>query len=109
MKRKQAKARRIIYDSVKGTLMLVITLLNTAKECFDTLTNLYRKKAPIHKSVLKNKVRTLKVEKDEGATSFFCKIPQVRDQLLAIGVSVDDGDLVQTVFGLPSSWEPFPS
>ena len=73
-KRKQAKAKRIIYDSVKDTLMLVITPLKTAKECFDTLTNLYEKKAPSQKRVLKNKLLTLKMEKDEGVVSFFTKI-----------------------------------
>ena len=45
-KKKQAKARRIIYDSVKETMMPNITTLNIAKECFDTLANLYEKKAP---------------------------------------------------------------
>ena len=45
-KKKQAKARRIIYDSVKETVMPNITALKTAKECFDTLANLYEKKAP---------------------------------------------------------------
>ena len=51
-KKKQAKARRIINDSVKETLMLTITPLKIAKECFDTLTNLYEKKAPSQKRVL---------------------------------------------------------
>ena len=45
-KRNQAKAKRVIFDSVKYHLMPVITPLKTAKECFDTLTNLYEKKAP---------------------------------------------------------------
>ena len=45
-KKKKSKARRIIYDSVKETLMPTITPLKTTKECFDTLTNLYEKKAP---------------------------------------------------------------
>ena len=45
-KKKQAKARRIIYGYVKETLMTNITSLKTDKECFDTLTNLYEKKAP---------------------------------------------------------------
>ena len=45
-KRKQGKARRIIYDSVKETVMPNITALKTAKECFDTLANLYEKKVP---------------------------------------------------------------
>ena len=88
--------------------MLVVTPFKTAKECFDTLANLYERKAPNQKRVPKNKLRTLKMEKDEGVASFFTKISQVRDQLLAIGVTVDEDDLVQTVVdGLPRSWETF--
>ena len=94
-KNKQAKARRIIYDSVKETLMPNITSLKTAKECFDTLTNLYEKKAPSQKRVLKKRLQTLKMNKDEGVGPFFTKIAQVRDQLTAIGIAVDDNDLVQ--------------
>ena len=73
-KKKQAKARRIIYDSVKETLMPTITPLKTAKECFDTLTNLYEKKACSQKRVLKKRLRTLKMNKDEGIAPFFTKI-----------------------------------
>ena len=53
--KKQAKARRIIYDSVKETMMPNITALKNAKECFDTLAKLYEKKAPSQKRVLKKK------------------------------------------------------
>ena len=107
-KKKQVKARRIIYDSVKETLMPTITPLKTAKECFDNLTNLYENKAPSQKRVLKKRLRTLKMNKDEGVGPFFTKIAQVRDQLTAIGITVDDDDLVQIVFdGLPNSWETF--
>jgi len=35
-KKNQAKAKRIIFDSVKGSIMPVIASLKTAKECFDT-------------------------------------------------------------------------
>ena len=70
-KKKQAKARRIIYHSVKETLMPTITPLKIAKECFDTLTNLYEKKAPIQKIVLKKRLRTLKMNNDEGVEPFF--------------------------------------
>ena len=88
--------------------MPTITPLQTAKECFDTLTNLYEKKAPSQKRVLKKRLRTLKMSKDEGVAPFFAKIAQVRDQLSTIGVPMDDDDLVQSVFdGLPSSWETF--
>ena len=73
-----------------------ITALKTAKECFDTLANLYEKKAPSQKRVLKKRLWTLKLNKDEWVGSFFMKIAQVRDQLIAIGIVVDDDDLVQT-------------
>ena len=69
-KRKHGKARRIIYDSVKETVMPNITALKTAKECFDTLANLYEKKALSQKRVLKKRLRTLKLNKDEGVGSF---------------------------------------
>ena len=50
----------------------------------------------------------MKMNKDEGIGPFFTKIAQARDQLIAIGIAVDDDDLVQTVVdGLPSSWETF--
>jgi hypothetical protein len=48
------------------------------------------------------------MEKGESVASFYSRIAQIRDQLLVIGVTVDDDDLVQAIFyGLPSSWETF--
>ena len=55
-KKNQSKAKRIIYYSVKDHLMPVITSLNTAKECFDTLTNIYEKKDLSQKRELKYKI-----------------------------------------------------
>ena len=39
----------------------------------------------------------MKLDKGEKVGSFFTKIAQVRNQLIAIGITVDDDDLVQTV------------
>ena len=91
-KKKQANARRIICGSVKETLMPTITLLKVAKECFNTLTNLHEK-ALSQKRVLKKRLRTLKMNKDEGVGPFSTKIAQVRDQLTAFGITLDDNDL----------------
>ena len=50
----------------------------------------------------------MKLTKDEGVGSFFTKIAQVRNQLTAIGIAVDDDELVQTIVdGIPNSWEMF--
>jgi hypothetical protein len=46
--------------------------------------------------------------KDDSIATFFSKITQTKDQLIAIGVPVNDDDLVQTAFdGLPESWGVF--
>ena len=107
-KKKQAKAKRVIFDSVKDNLMDLLALLGTAKECFNALANLYEKKAPTQRRVLKKQLRSVRMEKDEKVATFFSRIAQIRDQLLAIGDKVEDDDLVQTVFdGLPTTWETF--
>ena len=107
-KRNQAKARRIIYDFVKEHIMPIITPLKIAKECFETLVKLYKTKVTSQKRLLKSQLRSLNMEKDESVKSFFTKISHLKDQLLAIGVSVDDVDLIQTVFdGLTFAWEAY--
>ena len=107
-KKNQAKEKRIIYDSVKDNLMSVITPLKTAKECFETITNLYEKKFPTQKRDLKNKLCNLKMERDDIVVSFFTNISRVKDQLRSIGVQMDEDDLLQTAIAeLPPSCETF--
>jgi glutaredoxin 2 len=103
-KRKQTKAKRIIFYSIKDNMMPLIGHLRTAKDCFDALENLYEKKEPTQKRILKKQLHTLKMGKDDTVATFFSKIAQTKDQLIAIGVPVDDDDLVQTTFhGLPAA------
>jgi hypothetical protein len=43
--------------------------------------------------------------KDDTVATFFSKIAQTKDQLIAIGVLVDDDDLVHiAIDGLPATW-----
>jgi L-lactate utilization protein LutB len=39
----QAKAKRIIFDSVKDSIMSAMTLLMNSKDCMDSLVNQYEK------------------------------------------------------------------
>jgi hypothetical protein len=104
-RKKQTKAKRTIFYSVKDNMMPIIGHLRTVKECFDALENLYEKKAPTQKIILKKQLHTLRMGKNESVATFFSKIAQTRDQLIAIGVAVDDDDLLQiAVDGLPESW-----
>jgi hypothetical protein len=45
-RKSQAKAKRIIFDSFRDSIMPAMTSLMTAKDCMDTLVNLYEKHAP---------------------------------------------------------------
>jgi len=58
-KRDQAKAKRVIFNSVKDNIMSVLTSLMMTKECYDTLLNLYEKTIPSQKRNLKNKIKLL--------------------------------------------------
>ena len=88
--------------------MSVITPLNMTKECFNTLTNIYEKKAPTQKKDLKNNLCNMNMQRDETVAYLFTKIAQVKDQLVSISVKTDEDDLLQTIFdGIPFSWETF--
>ena len=65
--------------------MTVLTPLTIAKECFDTLTNLYEKKIPSQKRVLKTKLKFLKMEKGDSILEFFMYLLEKR--LVAAGWS----------------------
>ena len=54
--------------------MVVLAPLWAAKECFDTLANLYAKKAPTQRRTLKKQLRSLKMEKDETVATFISRI-----------------------------------
>ena len=92
--KRKAKSKWIIYDLVKDNLMPVIIPLKTAKECFNTLTNIYEKEALSQKRALKNKLQNMKMNKDEIVASFFTNISHIRDQITSIGLVVDKDDLI---------------
>ena len=92
--RPSGRVKQIIFDSVKDSIMPVMTSLMTAKDCMDTLVNIYEKKDPSQNRTLKHKLKYLKIEKGESITSFCSRIPLIKDQLLVTGVTVDDDDLV---------------
>jgi hypothetical protein len=107
-RKSQEKAKKIMFESVKDSIMPAMTSLMTSKDYMDTLVNLYEKQAPSHKRTLKHKLKYLKMGKGKSVACFYSRIAQIRDHLLVIGVTVDDDDLVQAIFDvLPSSWETF--
>lgn len=73
-KKNQAKAKRILYDSMKDHLIPIISPLKVAKECYDALTSLFVTKNPSRKRALKNKLHDIKMTKNDTIATFFMKI-----------------------------------
>ena len=93
-KKNQAKAKRILFDSMKDHLILYFSPLKTAKECYDALIKLFETKILSRKRALKGKLRNVKMMKNATIATFFTKISQLKDQLAAVGENVEDDDPV---------------
>ena len=73
-RKKQAKAKRLISESIKDSMMPLLQPLATAKECMNALSKLYDTNAPSLKKSLKKQLHTIKMDKNETVASFFSRI-----------------------------------
>jgi hypothetical protein len=75
---------------------------------FESLTKLYESKNTNQKLTLRHQLINVVMNKSETDSNYFMRISQIKDQLAAIGDSMDDAELVTTTLnGFPSSWDPF--
>ena len=79
---------------LKDHLIPIISPLKTTKECFDALIKLFETKTTTRKRALKSKLHSIKMTKEDTNATFFTKISQLKDQLVGIGETVVDDDLV---------------
>lgn len=77
-KKKQAKAKSLIFESIKDGMMPLLQPLATMKECMDALSRLFDTDAPSLKRTLKKQLHTVKMDKKETVASFFSRISQLR-------------------------------
>jgi hypothetical protein len=106
-KKNEIKAKRILTDSIKDHLIPNVSELKTLKEMLDALTRLYESKNTSRKLTLRHLLRNVKMNKSDIVSNYFMRILQIKDQLATIGDSLDDAELVTTLNGFPSSWDPF--
>jgi hypothetical protein len=103
-KNNEEKDKRILIDSVKDHLIPHIVELKTSKEMFDTLVGLFESKNTSRKLSLRNQLCCIMMTKSDSIATYFMEVSQLRNQLQAIGYTIDDEKLVTiTLNGLPSS------
>jgi putative lipoic acid-binding regulatory protein len=98
----------IIVDSIKDHLIPYISHLDSSKNMYDALTNLFSVRNIGQVMSLKNELRDIKMNDDDIITSYFVRIYQLRDQLEAIEDIISKKELVNIVLnGLPKTWDAF--
>jgi len=107
-KKNQVKAKMILSDSIKDNLIPHVSELRTPKEMFDSLTRLYERKNTGKKLTLRHQLRNAVMNKSNTISTYFITVSQIKDQLAAIGDTMDDAELVTTTLnGFPPSWDAF--
>jgi hypothetical protein len=102
------RAKRIIVDSIKDNLIPHVSSMKTPKQMFDALSRLFEGKNINQKMTLRTQLKNVKMQNSESIQSYFTRVSQIKEQLEAIGDSVEEAELVMTTLnGLPRSWESF--
>jgi hypothetical protein len=98
----------IIVDSIKYHLIPYISHIDSSKNLYDALTNLFSVRNIGHVMSLKNELCDMKMNDDDIIASYFVRISQLRDQLQAIEEIISKKELVNIVLdGLPKTWDAF--
>jgi hypothetical protein len=68
-------------EYIKYHLIPYISHLDSLKNMYDALTNLFSVRNIGQVMILKNELRDMKMNNDDNITSYFVRISQLRDQL----------------------------
>ena len=107
-KKNLVKAKRIIVDSIKDHLIPHVSSLTTPKQMFDALSKLCEGKNINWKMTLRTQLKNVNMQSSETIQSYFTRVSQIKEQLEAIGDTIEEAELVITTLNsLPRSWESF--
>jgi hypothetical protein len=102
------RAKRIIADSIKDHLIPQVSSKKTPKEMCDSLTILYEGKNINRKMNLRTQLNNTRMQKRETIQEYFSRISEFKEQLEAIGDTIDEDELIMmTLNGLTRPWYAF--
>ena len=73
-KKNEAKAKRILIDSVKDHLIPHIVELKTSKAKYDALVGLFERKTTSRRLALRNQLRCMKMANSNFVATYFMKV-----------------------------------
>jgi hypothetical protein len=102
------RTKRIIADSIKDHLISQVASKKIPKEMFDALTRLYEGKNINQKMNLRTQLKSITMQKRETIQEYFSRISKFKEQLEAIGDTLDEYELIMTApNGLTRPWDAF--
>ena len=88
-KKGEVKAK-IIRDPIHKHLVAYISELGTSKEMYDKLVSMFKASNANEILFLKNKLKNIKMDKGESIQSYFMRLTEIKNDLLAIGEAIAD-------------------
>ena len=99
---------RIVVDSIKDHLIPQVSSKKTPKQMYDALSRMYEEKNINIKMNFRDQLKGTKMSKGKFIQDYFTRVSQFREQLSAIGETLDEYELVMTVLnGLTRPWDLF--
>ena len=106
--KKMVKCQRILLEGVKDHIVSSLHGKASPYLMWKALTDLFQSKSDQRKLALKDKLRSIKMEKGDSIAKYLTKFTQCRDELGSVGVTVDEEDLVDlALLGLSKSWHAY--
>ena len=106
--KKTTRCRRILLEGVKDHIVSNLHGKSYPYLMWKALTDLFQSKSDQRKLALKDKLRKIKMEKNDTIPVYLKKFFHCMDELGSVGVSVDDEDLVDlALLGLPKIWHSY--
>lgn len=103
-KKEMAKAKRMVLDGVRDHIVPHITDKNMEKDMWDVAIKLYENPSENHKMILKEKLRTTKMQMGQSVRSYLTRIQTVRDELVTVSEKPEESELVQTLNNFTEEW-----
>ena len=99
---------RILVDSIKDHLIPLVSSKETPKEIHDSLSIMYEGRNTNRKMNLRAQFKSTEMKQGESIQDYLTRVSQFKEQLEAIGDSLDEDELFMTSLnGLTRPWDYF--
>ena len=107
-RKRNNKAKRTISDGVRDHIIPHVTGKAHAYQMWAALISLYESSNENRKMVLHDRLRSIRMLKDESVSSFLARFTQIRDELGAVGEVIVPNSLVrQALHSFTKLWASF--